>query len=168
MSKLAVFSLLSLALALPVRADQITLVSSAARAAGEATPRTLEPSFPKLGPLSIGGVEYFPYRFEGHVHTSHSPDARHPTVEILAAAEHAGLDAIVITDHGASQARFDFPSYRGKLTPFVGREIGGDFGHAVIWNVADDDYQNPHHTTLAERGQFAHSHGGLLVFAHPG
>jgi hypothetical protein len=170
MSKLPVLSLLSLTLTLapPARADQVTLVSTAPRAAREAAPRPPEPAFPKLGPLSIGGAEYFPYRFEGHVHTSHSPDARHATVDVLAAAERAGLDAIVITDHGASLARFDFPSYRGKLTPFVGREIGGDFGHAVMWNVADDTLQNPHRTTLAERSQFAHGHGGLLVFAHPG
>lgn len=124
--------------------------------------------FAALGPLSLGGAVYHPYRFEGHVHTAHSPDAKHATVDILAAAERAGLDALVITDHGAGKARFDFPNYRGKLVPFVGREIGGEFGHAVMWNVAEDADQVPSRTTLEQRSQFAHAHGGLLIFAHPG
>jgi len=139
------------------------------------TPRTVPPiavtresAFPALGPISIGGVSYFPYRFEGHVHTAHSPDARHSTVEILGAAERMGLDALIFTDHGDSSARFDFPAYRGAAVPFVGREIAGAFGHAVIWNVTDDTRQIPSRTTLAERARFAHEHGGLLVFAHPG
>jgi hypothetical protein len=124
--------------------------------------------FPAFGPLSIAGAPVYPYRFEGHVHTLHSQDARHRTVDILEAAEKLGLDAIVITDHGASIAQFDFPDYHGRLVPFVGREIGGDFGHAVMWNVTDDVWQNPHTTTLETRSRFAHSRGGLLVFAHPG
>jgi len=134
-------------------------------------PTPTEPSsrrFPSFGPLSIGGATYHPYRFEGHVHTSHSRDARHGTVEILTAAERLGLDALIITDHGASIARHDFPSYHGALVPFVGREIGGVFGHAVIWNVADDTNFVPARTSLAQRVRFAHANGGLLVFAHPG
>jgi hypothetical protein len=125
-------------------------------------------AFPAFGPLSIGGAVYYPYRFEGHVHTSHSRDAKHRTVDILSAAERLGLDALVITDHGASSARFDFADYHGLLVPFVGREIGGEFGHAVIWNVAEDDHHAPSQTSLAKRCEFAHRHGGLLVFAHPG
>ena len=141
-----------------------------AAASEQRVPRPVRrnPPFPALGPLSVGGVEYHPYRFEGHVHTSHSLDAKHPTVEILAEAERLGLDAIVITDHGASVAKSDFARYTGKLTPFVGREIGGDYGHAVMWNVTEDTLQVPSRTTLEERSRFAHARGGLLVFAHPG
>jgi hypothetical protein len=132
-------------------------------------PRELQPHpFPALGPLAIGGVDYYPYRFEGHVHTSHSLDARHRTADVLAAAERVGLDALIITDHGRSAARFDFADYHGKLVPFVGRELGGDFGHAVLWNVAEEPPQVFPHPTLEQRSAFAHQHGGLLVFAHPG
>lgn len=127
-----------------------------------------EGEFPALGPISVGGVRYFPYRFEGHVHTAHSPDARHPTVDILRASERLGLDALIFTDHGDSSARFDFAAYTGRTVPFVGREIAGDYGHAVIWNVTDETRAIPSRTTLAERARFAHDHGGLLVFAHPG
>jgi hypothetical protein len=124
--------------------------------------------FPKLGSGQLGGVSYHAYRFEGHVHTSHSPDARHPTVEILSAAERLGLDALIITDHGNSSARLDFARYQGSLTPFVGREIGGEFGHAVMWNVAEDSRQTFPPLTLEQRSRFAHERGGLLIFAHPG
>jgi hypothetical protein len=163
----------------PVRAHETLLAglqppsaaqTASSRAEGP-TPVPTETSirrFPAFGPLSIGGTTYHSYRFEGHVHTSHSRDARHGTVEILTAAERLGLDALIITDHGASIARHDFPSYHGALVPFVGREIGGVFGHAVIWNVADDTSFVPARTSLAQRVQFAHAKGGLLVFAHPG
>lgn len=156
----------------------VSLVSAAARtpAPGAARARPLpsprrlgaERVFPPLGPVAIGGVTYQPYRFEGHVHSSHSPDARHATQAILTEAERLGLDALVITDHGASLARLDFDAYQGRLTAFVGREIGGDFGHALMWNVAEDTLQVPARTTLKQRAEFAHAHGGLLVFAHPG
>jgi hypothetical protein len=116
----------------------------------------------------VGKKTFYPYAFEGHVHTSHSVDARHSTVSILQAAERLGLDALIITDHGSSEALRDFPNYHGPLLPFIGREIGGVFGHAVIWNVDADDKQNPLHTSLQQRCKFAHDNGGLLVFAHPG
>lgn len=127
-----------------------------------------ERPFPKFGNVLVGGVSYHAYRFEGHVHTSHSLDARHATLEILSAAERVGLDALIITDHGNSAARHEFPRYQGSLTPFVGREIGGEFGHAVMWNVAEEARQTFPPLTLEQRSRFAHEHGGLLIFAHPG
>ncbi|HKP56510.1 MAG TPA: CehA/McbA family metallohydrolase [Polyangiales bacterium] len=167
---------LALAAVSPARAEQpVERVLAYSASATEHLPLSAatrqpqhDPPFAPFGPLSIAGVEYHPYRFEGHVHTSHSLDALHPTIEILAEAERLGLDALVITDHGASKARFDFARYSGKLTAFVGREIGGEFGHAVMWNVASDAQQIPSRTTLEERARFAHENGGLLVFAHPG
>jgi hypothetical protein len=124
--------------------------------------------FAKPDPLRIAGSTYYPYRFEGHVHTLHSRDARHPTLEILQRAERLGLDALVITDHGSSEALSDFAQYAGPLVPLIGREIGGEFGHAVFWNVAADDQHGPTTTSLQQRCDFAHAHGGLLIFAHPG
>lgn len=144
-------------------------VSSPRTGGAERAPRVLrQRPFTKLGSGQLGAVSYHAYRFEGHVHTSHSPDARHPTVEILSAAERLGLDALIITDHGNSSARLDFARYQGSLTPFVGREIGGEFGHAVMWNVAEDSRQTFPPLTLEQRSRFAHEHGGLLIFAHPG
>jgi hypothetical protein len=124
--------------------------------------------FPAFGSLSIAGATYYTYRFEGHVHSKYSRDAKHAPVDILNTAQRLGLDALVITDHGVSYALADFANYHGPLVPFVGREIGGQFGHAVMWNVAEDDVHAPKQTTLQQRADFAHRNGGLLVFAHPG
>jgi hypothetical protein len=126
------------------------------------------PAFVPFGPLSIGGVDYYSYRFEGHVHTAYSLDARHRVVDVLTEAENLGLDALIITDHGGSAAQYEFDNYHGKLVPFVGREIGGEFGHALFWNVTEDDFHTSTKTTLSQRARFAHAHGGLFVFAHPG
>ncbi|HKU41109.1 MAG TPA: PHP domain-containing protein, partial [Polyangiales bacterium] len=147
-------------------AGVVSRLATSAAATREAEERA--PEFVPFGPLSIGGVEYFTYRFEGHVHTAYSPDAKHRVGEVLSAAERAGLDALVITDHGGSQALRDFADYHGKLVPFVGREIGGQFGHALFWNVVEDAFHPPSTTTLSQRARFAHEHSGLLIFAHPG
>jgi hypothetical protein len=168
---------ISFATASPSRAEEATLTSTVPLAA--AATHIVPPApvrvrredarhFPPFGPLSIAGSTYYTYRFEGHVHTSHSRDAKHPTVDVLAAAEKLGLDALVITDHGASDAYEDFSKYQGKLVPFVGREIGGQFGHAVVWNVREDGTHRATTTSLQVRADYAHKYGGLLVFAHPG
>ncbi|HKP61585.1 MAG TPA: CehA/McbA family metallohydrolase [Polyangiales bacterium] len=122
--------------------------------------------FVPFGPTSVGGTDHYSYRFEGHVHTAYSPDARHRVLDVLGAAEELGLDALIITDHGGSAAQSEFANYHGKLLPFVGREIGGDFGHALFWNVTADDSHTK--STLSQRARFAHKHDGLLIFAHPG
>jgi hypothetical protein len=124
--------------------------------------------FIKPDPLRVGDTTYYPFRFEGHIHTLRSPDARHPPLKVLEWAEQGGLDAVVITDHGSSAAQHEFAQYTGKLVPFIGREIGGDFGHAVYWNVTDDDDSPADTTSLKQRAAFAHAHGGLIVLAHPG
>jgi hypothetical protein len=140
--------------------------ASGVRARAQSSQR--EAPFVPFGPLSVGGTEYSSYRFEGHVHTAYSLDAKHRVADVLGAAEQLGLDALIITDHGGSAALHDFPAYHGKLLPFVGREIGGEFGHALFWNVADEDAHTPATTTLSQRARFAHKHDGLLIFAHPG
>lgn len=126
------------------------------------------PRFSKNAPTKIGDTVYCPYLFEGHVHSQHSPDARHPVVTILQTAEQLGMDALILTDHGSIEARRDFADYHGSVVPIIGAEIGGQFGHAVYWNVDADDPHVPSVTSLATRCKFAHDHGGLLVFAHPG
>ncbi len=124
--------------------------------------------FARLVPVEVAGRTYYPYAFDGHVHSEHSPDAFHPPSEVLAAAAREGLDALVITDHGSAQAKLDFAKYKGRITPFVGQEIGGPFGHAVFWNVDVKQEVVPNRTSLAERAAFAHARGGLIVLCHPG
>lgn len=141
---------------------QVTLTSTTPLAAASR-------HFVKIRPVAIGGKTYYPFRFEGHIHSSpYSLDARHPPLDILNAVEKLGLDAIVLTDHGSSKGRREFEKYRGPVVPFVGREIGGDFGHAVVWNVEADDGMISSITSLQQRCNWTHKHGGLLIWAHPG
>jgi len=124
--------------------------------------------FARLEPVEHAGKTYYPYSFDGHVHTHHSPDAYNPPPEVLEEAERGGLSAVVITDHGSPRAKLDFRGYKGRVLPFVGQEIGGPFGHAVFWNVELKQEVVPSATSLAQRAAFAHDHGGLIVLCHPG
>ena len=124
--------------------------------------------FDKHGPSQIGAATYYPYLIDGHVHSHYSPDAKHPPLEIIETAARANLDAIVFTDHGSVRASREFGSFKGPVTPFIGAEIGGAFGHAVYWNVPEEDEHKSKTISLQQRCDFAHAHDGLLVFAHPG
>ncbi len=147
----------------PEQPLQNALATTAAR-----PPVPAQRRFAKLVPGEVAGRTYYPYSFDGHVHTEHSPDADHPPAMVLAAAEREGLDALVITDHGSAAAKLGFAKFKGKITPLVGQEIGGPFGHAVFWNVDVKQEVDPSRTSLAERAAFAHAHGGLIVLCHPG
>lgn len=107
--------------------------------------------------------------FDGHVHTAYSHDARHPVADVLVLAERADLDAVVITDHGSAMALDALEDYDGALTTLVGEEVGGAFGHAVIWDVPDrHGVHEAAIDSLAALGELVHARGGLLVLAHPG
>ena len=124
-------------------------------------------AFAPLAPLEIAGRPFYPYAFDGHVHTEESPDADHPPHEVLEGAARVGLDALVFTDHGSPHAKLVSGRLAG-VHAFAGQEIGGPFGHAVFWNVSDKQLVAPSRTSLAERAAFAHAHGGLVVLCHPG
>ena len=109
-----------------------------------------------------------PLAFDGHVHTSHSHDADHPTLDVMTLAERMDLEAIVITDHGSSSATLDLARYQGPVTALVGEELGGSFGHAVVWNIPDRRGIGAVSEQLDTLGPLVRSRGGVLVLAHPG
>lgn len=114
-------------------------------------------------------TRYRVFAFDGHIHTAYSHDARHPVSDVLALAERADLDAVVITDHGSAMAEAAFDRYEGPLTTLVGEEVGGAFGHSVIWNVPDrHGVHEAAVESLGALGELVHARGGLLVLAHPG
>ena len=82
---------------------------------------------------------YRGYSFDGHVHTRYSRDAQHGVTQVLEFARRAGLDAVMITDHGSSASKSDVPNDDGPLSVTVGGEFGGTFGHALAWNFVDAD-----------------------------
>lgn len=144
------------------------LVARAPRKDARAPHAPRRTRFAALAPIRVADKTYYPYSFDGHVHSHHSPDAFNPPSEVLGEAERLGLSALVITDHGNARSKLDFRSYKGRVVPFVGQEIGGPFGHAVFWNVDVQQEVVPSATSLADRAAFAHAHGGLIVLCHPG
>jgi hypothetical protein len=107
------------------------------------------------------------FGFDGHVHTHYSHDADHPPLDVLQLAAESGLDALVVTDHGASSITRDLPRYRGPLTVLVGEEVGGSFGHAVIWNVPGRRGIQEARRSMDDLAAHVHRVGGLVVLAHP-
>lgn len=119
--------------------------------------------------LVADGRIFCGYSFDGHVHTAYSRDAHHEVAQVLELARRAGLDAVMITDHGSSAARNDLADYDGPLTVTVGAEFGGTFGHALTWDFVD---ANRVHASdpddMPTLGRIAHERGAVVVLAHPG
>ena len=121
-------------------------------------------------PMAViaAGVEYNAFSFDGHVHTNHSHDARHPPVEVLGRASMSGLDAVVITDHGTTAARSRVAGYGGRVLFISGEEIGGPYGHTVAWNFRARQKILVARNAISTLARAVHAEGGLLVLAHPG
>lgn len=121
-----------------------------------------------LLPVEAHGHRYRPLAFDGHVHTSYSHDASHPARDVIALAERIDLDLVVITDHGSSSARATIDAWRGDVIPLLGEEVGGAYGHSVIWNVLRrrDTAELVH--DMDTLGPFVHGQHGVVVLAHPG
>lgn len=143
-------------------------VSSLARASS-APHRRITSARPRAQPLAITTSHgtFVPVSFDGHVHTRHSPDAFSDPRSVLALAQRLGLDAIIFTDHGSTVAASDVQELSAIAKSAPGQEIGGPFGHAVMWNTVDRDTESSS-VSLARRSAYAHEHGGLIVLAHPG
>lgn len=111
---------------------------------------------------------YAAYGVDGHVHSSISRDARHepPLVAEMAAA--VGLDALVLTDHGGSQGAA--VARRPGLLVMAGVEVGGPFGHAVVWGARSHarEYRKASDYSLADVAALTHADGGIIALAHPG
>ncbi|GAB4204506.1 MAG: hypothetical protein OHK0013_19450 [Sandaracinaceae bacterium] len=108
--------------------------------------------------------------YDGHVHSAFSRDAIHPIGELMWLAERVDLDMVVVTDHGSSSARSFFErEYRGPITAVIGEEVGGSFGHAVIYDVRDRrGVGEAAADSMQALGSLVHGRGGVVVLAHPG
>src|SRR5688500_17387053 len=119
-------------------------------------------------PITVGGVTYRPFAFDGHVHTSYSNDSRSSPERVLRIAERVRLDGLVITDHGTSRVARDIARYRGPLKVLVGEELGGEYGHVVAWNMHDRRGMKAAHWTIARLAPLVRAQGGAVILAHPG
>ena len=117
--------------------------------------------------ITARGQTYRVMTFDGHTHTAFSRDAVHPIADFMWLAETRDLDMVVITDHGATSARRHLDRhYHGPVAPVIGSEIGGSFGHAVVYGLATDVDLSTE--SMQAVGDHVHGGGGVVVLAHPG
>ena len=97
-----------------------------------------------------------------HVHGPYSEDARGDVDGLARQARQAGLDFIVITDHGRDAA---VPGYRDGVLVLVGMEKSTDAGHALVLGASPLGWRldGEPETVVAD----AEAQGGFVVAAHP-
>ena len=106
-----------------------------------------------------------PVRGVIHVHTNRS-DGTAPVDEVLRAAARAGLQFVIVTDHGDATRAPDLPDYRNGVLYIDAVEISTRNGHIAALGLPKAPYP------LAGEGRDVvediHRLGGIAIAAHPG
>jgi len=106
-----------------------------------------------------------PVRGVIHVHTDRS-DGTAPVDEVLRAAARAGLQFVIVTDHGDATRAPDLPDYRNGVLYIDAVEISTGEGHVVALGLPKAPYP------LGGEGRDVvediHRLGGIAIAAHPG
>jgi hypothetical protein len=112
-----------------------------------------------------GAAEYHRYHGCIHVHTRYS-DGSGDFAEVAAAAQKAGLDYIITSDHNTLQPLKDgHERYWGKTLVLVGTEISTDAGHCLGLDLpASFTWETRDPQTIIDRVNAA---GGFAILAHP-
>jgi hypothetical protein len=100
-----------------------------------------------------------------HVHSERS-DGTGTLDEIAAAAAAAGLQFVIITDHGDGTRAPEPPSYRSGVLCLDGVEISTDLGHYVALGLRQTPYRLAGHPR--DVIEDVHRFGGFGFAAHPG
>jgi hypothetical protein len=99
-----------------------------------------------------------------HVH-GRASDGRGTLDEIAAAAARAGLQFVIVTDHGDGTRRPEPPAYRAGVLVIDGVEISTRGGHYVAIGLPQSPY--PLGGEAADVVEDVHRLGGFGVAAHP-
>ena len=106
-----------------------------------------------------------PVRGVIHVHTNRS-DGTASVDDVLRAAARAGLQFVIVTDHGDATRAPDLPDYRNGVLYIDGLEISTGDGHILGLGLSKSPYP------LAGEGRDVvediHRLGGIAIAAHPG
>lgn len=108
------------------------------------------------------------HRYAGaiHVHSRYS-DGGGTVDEIAHAAREAGLDFVVLTDHGTVQPLIDgYQGYRDSVLILVGEEVNTGAGHLLALGVGRHVEQQGPGGLPALLDTIQHA-GGLSIAAHP-
>jgi hypothetical protein len=100
-----------------------------------------------------------------HVHTSRS-DGTGSVEDVARAAARAGLQFVVITDHGDATREPDRPAYRSGVLCIDAVEISTTGGHVVALGLPEAPY--PLGGEPADVVDDIHRLGGMAIAAHPG
>jgi hypothetical protein len=103
-----------------------------------------------------------------HVHTEYSDG--HGTVEkILETAAQKGLGGLAITDHDTLEGYYRAKECGSGLLVLPGYEVETDAGHVLVLGLEQLPTHQPPPYRLRYEGliEWARSHGGLSVLAHP-
>jgi hypothetical protein len=117
----------------------------------------------QLPPASAGAT--VPIRGVIHVHTNRS-DGTGSIDDVTRAAASAGLQFVIVTDHGDATRAPDLPDYRNDVLYIDGVEISTGDGHLVALGLPKAPYP------LGGEGrdvvEDVHRLGGIAIAAHPG
>ncbi|MCX6564936.1 MAG: PHP domain-containing protein [Candidatus Aminicenantes bacterium] len=120
---------------------------------------------PDAAPARAGAPEPVELRGAFHLHTRHS-DGTKTVEEVAAAAERAGLDFVILTDHGSPNfASFDSQRQIGRVMVIAGAEISSSRGHLVALGFKRPTQRFSQNAESAAREVAAL--GGFTVIAHP-
>ena len=106
-----------------------------------------------------------PVRGVIHVHTNRS-DGTAPVDEVLRAAARAGLQFVIVTDHGDATRAPELPDYRNGVLYIDAVEISTRNGHVVALGLPKAPY--PLAGEARDVVEDIHRLGGIAIAAHPG
>jgi len=115
--------------------------------------------------LSVGaGGDARPVRGAIHVHTRRS-DGTGTVEDVAAAAQRAGLQFVIFTDHGDATRGSDTPVYRGGVLCIDAVEISTNDGHVVALGLPQSPF--PLGGEVGDVIEDVQRLGGMSIAAHP-
>jgi hypothetical protein len=143
-------------------AKKYVSVPEIARAENTSLPSGARPAAPAESAALPPVVEL---RGAYHMHTRHS-DGHKTVAEVAAAADRAGLDFVILTDHGTPNfASLDEQRRIGRVLVLAGAEISSSRGHLVA--LGFNRPARPFSQNAEEAAREVGSLGGFTVIAHP-
>ena len=106
-------------------------------------------------------------RIDLHVHSSYSPDSRHPPGAFAERLAYSGMNGFALTDHNTVAGHARLPDLVRRFPSYVfvpGVEISTSEGHLLAYGVRETP---PAYRSLAESVDWVRGHGGIAILAHP-
>lgn len=138
------------------------IVAAIALAGGVALYMLMPPAPVALSENS--GTITLPIRGAFHVHTRRS-DGTGTVAEVAAAARRAGLQFVIVTDHGDGTRGSDVPVYRDGVLCIDAVEISTNGGHVVALGLPQTPY--PFGGEVGDVLEDIRRMGGMSIAAHP-